>query len=49
MSELDTPQAATAPAELSAEEIGAVAGGTGLVGPSGGRADGGGGTIGSGT
>ncbi|HEX8192895.1 MAG TPA: hypothetical protein VF552_08340 [Allosphingosinicella sp.] len=37
------------PAELGEEEIGAVAGGTGLVGPSGGRSDGGGGTIGSGT
>ena len=36
-------------AELSAEEIAAVAGGNGVVGPSGGRTDSGGGTLGSGS
>ena len=40
----------TAPAaELSDAEIACVSGGTGLVGSGGGRSDGGGGTIGSGT
>ena len=40
----------TAPAtELSDAEIACVSGGNGVVGPSGGRTDSGGGTLGSGT
>jgi hypothetical protein len=49
MTEHTTHQASAAPADLSADEIAAVSGGNGLVGPGAGKEDGGGGTIGSGT
>ncbi len=47
MTELTTP--AQTPVELSTDEIAAVSGGNGLVGPGAGKDAGGGGTLGSGT
>jgi hypothetical protein len=44
-----TEQGNMTPAELSADEIACVSGGNGVVGPSGGRSDEGGGTLGSGS
>ncbi|HEY0011706.1 MAG TPA: hypothetical protein VGB79_02515 [Allosphingosinicella sp.] len=50
MTELTTHQANATPTDLTADEIAAVSGGSGLVGPGAGKEDGGGGgTIGSGT
>jgi hypothetical protein len=47
MTERDIP--AEGPVQLSSDEIAAVSGGNGLVGPGAGKESGGGGTLGSGT